>query len=207
MIAHTSTAARAVRAARGFTLIEVLVALVIVAFGMAALLEALSTSAQNVSQLRERTLAEWVALNQVATVRLRLALPPLGTTLGVVKDFGNNNWQWRQTVRPVPGIQIPGLFEIIVQVRHATSATALGAPAHTATDAHGAGEASSGTGWLARVVGFRGNDIAASSGLLPDWAGGHFTTTTGPGGNPGTRRTNPGLPHNTAGAGSSAGQK
>ena len=52
--------------ARGFTLIEVLVALVIVAIGMAAVLGALSSSANTLSFLRDKTFAQWVALNQIA---------------------------------------------------------------------------------------------------------------------------------------------
>ena len=57
---------------RGFTLLEVLVALVIVAFGMGAVLSALSSSANNIAALREKTIAEWVGMNQIADVRLNL---------------------------------------------------------------------------------------------------------------------------------------
>jgi len=56
-------------------LIEVLVALVIVAFGMGAVLAALNASAANISALREKTLAQWVALNRVSDVRLNLQPP------------------------------------------------------------------------------------------------------------------------------------
>src|ERR1700694_5585676 len=55
---------------RGFTLVEVLVAVVIVAFGMGAVLPALTSAADNVSRMREKSFAEWVALNQLATARL-----------------------------------------------------------------------------------------------------------------------------------------
>ena len=103
------------RRARGFTLIEVLVALVIVAFGMGAVLAALSSSADNIAQLREKTLAEWVALNQVADARLNLNAPQPGVTEGDVKAFGNGDWHWRQDVIAVDAI--PGMIEIAVRVK------------------------------------------------------------------------------------------
>ena len=59
-----------VPARRGFTLIEVLVALAIVAIGMSAVLSALSSSADTVSYLRDKTFAQWVALNKIATLRI-----------------------------------------------------------------------------------------------------------------------------------------
>ena len=58
------------RALCGFTLIEVLVALAIVAIGMAAVLGALNSSADTVSYLRDKTFAQWVALNRIAGLRL-----------------------------------------------------------------------------------------------------------------------------------------
>ena len=46
---------------RGFTLIEVLAALVIVALGMLGVIEAVTQSARNGAYLREKTLAHWIA--------------------------------------------------------------------------------------------------------------------------------------------------
>jgi type II secretion system protein I len=92
----------------------VLVALVIVAFGMGAVLSALSSSANNISALRERSLAEWIALNQIADTRLNLNPPTPGVTEGDVKGFGNGDWHWRQDVIAVDAI--PGMLEIAVRV-------------------------------------------------------------------------------------------
>ena len=47
--------------ARGFTLIEVLVALAIVAFGLAALFSVINQSARASSYLREKAFAQWIA--------------------------------------------------------------------------------------------------------------------------------------------------
>jgi general secretion pathway protein I len=54
----------------GFTLVEVLVALVVVAIGLAALMVAVSGTARTSGYLREKTLAQWIALNRLAEVRL-----------------------------------------------------------------------------------------------------------------------------------------
>jgi general secretion pathway protein I len=104
--------------ARGFTLIEVLVALVIVAFGMGAVLAALSSSADNIAALREKTLAEWIALNQIADTRLNPSAPRPGSTEGDVKGFGNSDWHWRQDVIAIEAV--PGLLEVAVRVRRLT---------------------------------------------------------------------------------------
>jgi type II secretion system protein I len=100
---------------RGFTLIEVMVALMIVALGMSALLEALSVSAGNVSALRDKTVAEWIAMNKIADARVALNFPPIGTTQGDIADCAHGTWHWRQDVSAVSAI--PGLINITVSVR------------------------------------------------------------------------------------------
>ncbi|HEY1725007.1 MAG TPA: type II secretion system minor pseudopilin GspI [Steroidobacteraceae bacterium] len=109
-------------AMRGFTLIEVMVALVIVAFGMGAVLSALTSSANNVAAMHDRTLAQWIALNVVADTRLSLQAPTAGSTEGDVTSFGNANWHWQQDVAAVP--MIPGMLEIVVRVRRTGTSSA-----------------------------------------------------------------------------------
>jgi prepilin-type N-terminal cleavage/methylation domain-containing protein len=54
----------------GFTLVEVLVALVVVALGLAALMVAVQGAARTSGYLRDKTLAQWIALNRITEVRL-----------------------------------------------------------------------------------------------------------------------------------------
>ena len=106
---------------RGFTLLEVLVALVIVALGMSALLETLDQSARNVMALRDKTVAEWIAMNQIELARLSPTAPAAGTTQGDVQNCGNGNWHWQQQVSAIDAI--PGLLTVTVSVRRTGTAT------------------------------------------------------------------------------------
>jgi len=192
---------------RGFTLLEVLVALVIVAFGMGAVLAALSGAAVNVGALREKTLAQWVALNRVADVRLNLQPPQVGTTEGDVKGFGNGDWHWQQIVTSMQ--EIPGLQQITVSVRrNSTSSSSSGgsgnSPRVTSATSSNSSSGANAVPWVTTVIGFRGDALAASSGDVPgDWGstnpstGTNATTntgaTTGTVPNPGTNAA-PGTP-------------
>ena len=104
------------RARRGaFTLIEVLVALAIVAIGMAAVMGALTSSANTISYLRDKTLAQFVALNQIANLRLSGQQPPTGNSSGDT-DFAGRSWHWRQEV---VATEVPGVERIDISVRPA----------------------------------------------------------------------------------------
>ncbi|WP_261323699.1 MULTISPECIES: type II secretion system minor pseudopilin GspI [Burkholderia] len=64
--------------ARGFTMIEVLVALTIIAVALAASIRAVGTMATNASDLHRRLLAGWSADNALAQLRLTHAWPEVG---------------------------------------------------------------------------------------------------------------------------------
>ncbi len=110
--------------ARGFTLIEVLAALAIITIGMSAVLGTLGSSASTAGYLRDKTLAQWIALNQVAETRLGGELPMTGTTDGTV-DYAGRHWHWRQQVTDGDA---PGLYRIEVSVQEAGTAQGDEAP-------------------------------------------------------------------------------
>jgi general secretion pathway protein I len=83
----------AARSAAGFTLVEVLVALMVVAIGLAALMVAVSGTARTSGQLRDKTIAEWIALNRLAEVRLNLTKYGQNTDAGEL-DFANRKWHY-----------------------------------------------------------------------------------------------------------------
>lgn len=78
---------------RGFTLVEVLVALMIVAMGLAALMVAVSGTARTSGYLRDKTLAQWIGLNRLSEVRLNVSKFGQNTDLGEV-NFGGRTWHY-----------------------------------------------------------------------------------------------------------------
>ena len=65
---------------RGFTLIEVLVAIAILAVALAATTRAASVATDGALASRERLLATWAAQNRVAELRARRIYPAVTTT-------------------------------------------------------------------------------------------------------------------------------
>jgi len=90
-----------VRTARGFTLLEVLVALAIIAIAMGALIKGGAANAGNAAYLRDKTVAHWVAMNKAAELQLEAGWPPLGTTQGKV-EMANRQWEWTARVVETP---------------------------------------------------------------------------------------------------------
>jgi general secretion pathway protein I len=133
--------------ARGFTLIEVVVALFIVAVSMGALLTTLTAAAHNAMHLRDKSFAEWVALNRVAEQRLALAQPGGGKSDGTA-DFAGQRWRWQQEV---VDIGIPGVQRIEVLVYRAEDDPKTAAA-------------------LATGYGFLGTAARPGDGLSPDFS-------------------------------------
>ena len=83
-------------ASGGFTLVEVLVALMVVAIGLTALMTAVSSTARTSGFLRDKTLAQWIALNRLAEVRLtvnKLAQSSTNADAGELQ-FANRTWHY-----------------------------------------------------------------------------------------------------------------
>ena len=80
--------------ARGFTLVEVLVALIIVAMGLAALMVAVSGTARTSGFLRDKTIAQWIALNRLTEVRLNSNNKFAKNTDTAQLSFAGRNWHY-----------------------------------------------------------------------------------------------------------------
>jgi len=85
----------------GFTLIEVLVALAIVAIALMSALRAAGQGTNNLSELRSRLLAGWVAENLLAEHRARRDWLPLGIQRGTGRE-GGLEFAWREEVIATP---------------------------------------------------------------------------------------------------------
>jgi len=141
---------------RGFTLIEVLAALVIVALGMLGVIEAVTQSARNGTYLREKTLAHWIALNVITEKRLQPEPPPVTESSGDV-EFAGQRWRWSMQVTQT---QVASLRRMDVSVRPADAADSSA---------------------LATVTGFYGTAIGAAGGGRLDWSGADKPGGTGDG--------------------------
>jgi general secretion pathway protein I len=115
------------RRAQGFTLLEVLIALAIVAVSAGALLGTVTSSASNVIYLKDKTLAEWVALNRLAEIRTDQQKPQTGRRMGATV-MGGMRWEWQEEVTELP---IDGMLRIEVRAHNTGEAVDDSKPQQT----------------------------------------------------------------------------
>lgn len=85
---------------KGFTLIEVMVALAIFAIAGGAVLKATFEHLRSLSSLEELTFATWVANNQMteATLRSQIQWPLKNNQKGKV-ELAGKQWFWKQEIK------------------------------------------------------------------------------------------------------------
>lgn len=108
---------------RGFTLLEVLVALAIFALVAAVVLTAAGRSVSNAGRLEALTLAGWIADNRMTELQLQQPAPSIGRE-DTQLEFGGRQWQ---TLSQVETSGTPGLLRIRVWVAEAEGRRAAGA--------------------------------------------------------------------------------
>ena len=82
---------------RGFTLLEVLVALTIIALSLGALISTSGSQASNAAYLKQKTIAHWVALNEITKLQVENQWLAKGDTRGTTTMAGFD-WYWTRTV-------------------------------------------------------------------------------------------------------------
>jgi general secretion pathway protein I len=82
----------------GFTLLEVMVALTIIAISLGALLSTSGAQATSVGYLKQKTLAHWVAANELTQIRIGKEFPDLGDKKGST-NMANHDWYWIRTTK------------------------------------------------------------------------------------------------------------
>lgn len=105
------------RNCRGFTLIEVMVALVVAALALVAVMASISQMIDAGTAMRDRTYAAWIAQNKIAELRLANTEPEVSTSNGDV-EFAGLEWAWTATISET-GVQY--LYRVDVGVSFAGS--------------------------------------------------------------------------------------
>ena len=99
----------------GFTLVEVMVALAIVAIAVPALLFALFQQLDGTEYLRDRSIASWIATDRMSELRLVVAKQgavPKGELLGETR-LAERDWYWSIEQEAT---EIPGFIRVDVKV-------------------------------------------------------------------------------------------
>ncbi len=102
---------------RGFSLIEVMIALLVLTLALSALIDSASSAVRNTAHLQDKAFAHWVALNQMAEFRLSKQWPEIGTKEGKA-ELAGQQWEWESTTQKTPA---KSMRRIDIRVRHAGS--------------------------------------------------------------------------------------
>ena len=105
-----------IKTRKGFTLIEVIVALGIIATAMAAVMMTVSANVRNATGLKERTFAHWVAMNKMNELLIMndQEWPAVKTTTGTML-MAEHEWHWEQEVEKT---EVDTIRRVYVRVRN-----------------------------------------------------------------------------------------
>ena len=89
------------RSQSGFTLLEVLAAVAVLALALGATITGASQYAANAGYLRDKAIATWVARNKLVELHVAPAWPEKGKSDGV-DEMAGREWTWRTQVLDTP---------------------------------------------------------------------------------------------------------
>jgi general secretion pathway protein I len=83
---------------RGFTLIEILVSLAVIAISLGAIISTSGSHAQQATYLKQKTIAHWVAMNEITKLQVENIFPSIGDKKGST-EMANQEWFWIRTTK------------------------------------------------------------------------------------------------------------
>jgi len=105
-----------IRCISGFTLIEVVVALAVIALALAAATTAVSSNIRNAAGLQQRTYAHWVAMNKMTELQLDGQWPSIRTTKGS-SLMARQEWFWAMKISKTPdGFDLIRRVDVMVRL-------------------------------------------------------------------------------------------
>lgn len=81
----------------GFTLLEIMIALLIVAVALGGAIKSMGNSASNSIALSDKAFAQWVGMNQFTRLRLSGEWPKPGESKGE-EEMAHRKWAWVQKI-------------------------------------------------------------------------------------------------------------
>ena len=99
--------------AKGFTLIEVMLAMAVFSIAGIAILGTADTNVRNLGYLESKIMASWVASNQLVEVTVNSEWPPKNNKKGEV-ELAGQTWFWQQKVLKTTD---KDMRSIVMQVR------------------------------------------------------------------------------------------
>jgi general secretion pathway protein I len=102
----------------GFTLVEVLLALAVIAIALTAILKATAQNIQTTQRLKEKTISHWVAMQGVSMIQLNLISVVPSQESTQVTSLLDQKWYWRAHLSATP---IKRMQRITISVSQAQS--------------------------------------------------------------------------------------
>jgi general secretion pathway protein I len=96
---------------RGFTLIEVLLALAVISIALTALLKATSEDISGVERIKQKSIRHWVADQGLTMIQLGLLQVPPNRVITEKTVLFNQSWYWRAEEKPT---KLPGVHQITI---------------------------------------------------------------------------------------------
>lgn len=87
---------------RGFTLMEVLIALVVVSVALGAIVTTVGNYASHAGSIKQKTLAHWVAMNTLTELQVSRQFPATGKEKKGSVEMAFQEWHWVYTVAETP---------------------------------------------------------------------------------------------------------